>query len=162
MLAIDTTRYSLLELEGVGYLLPGHEVSHIGLRESIVRSADTSTGILGHLPLPQKELPLYAPNSRLRLQDFLPEERRFVACLNNGREEIALACGTIRPFPPSDEHLRQPLPIAQALRGSPLGGLMLDGERLYFLTDTTALIAYLTTQPIDMHEPESTSLAAER
>lgn len=161
MLTIDTTRFSLLELEGFGYLLPGHEVSHIALRDTIVRAADTTSGIIGHLPLQQKELPLYVPNGRLRLLDYLPEERRFVACLNSHGAQIAVACDAIRPFIPGSDHLRQPLPVAQALHNSPLRELLLDGERIYFLTDTAALITHLSTQSVDLHEPESTRLAAE-
>ena len=160
MLTINTTRYSLLELGEYGYLVPGHEVSHIALRETIVRTADTTSGIIGHLLFQDNELPIYAPNSRLSLLDYLPEERRFVACLNSGGEQIAVACDAVRPFTPSSEHLRQALPSAQAMHSSPLRELLLDGERLYYLTDTEALITHLSTQTVDLHEPESTSLAA--
>lgn len=161
MLTIDATRFSLLELEGFRYLLPGNEVSHIALRDTIVRAADTSSGVIGHLNLQENELPLYVPNGRLRLLDYLPEERRFVACLNSNGEQIAVACDAIRPFTPGNDHLRQPLPVAQALHNSPLRELLLDGEHLYFLTNTAALITHLSTQSVDLHEPESTRLATQ-
>lgn len=157
----EGTRYSLLEIDGYGFLLPAHEVDHIALRETIVRAADTSSGVLGHVPLHESELPLYAPNGRLRLLDYLPEERRFVACLVSGGKAVAVACDAIRPFTPSNEHLRQPFPVMQLLADSPLTELLLDDERLYFVTKTDALIHFLSTQPLDLHEPESTSLVAE-
>lgn len=159
---IEGTHYSLMEIDSFGFLLPGREVTHIGLRETIIRAADTSSGILGHVPVQQMKLPLYVPSGRLRLLDHLPEERRFAACLRSGKDELAIACDAISPFEPSANHLRQPLPVAQALSNSPLKELLFDDERLYFVTDTRALFFYLSTQPIDLYEPESTSLVAER
>ncbi|HEY0721090.1 MAG TPA: hypothetical protein VGE50_07545 [Gammaproteobacteria bacterium] len=161
MLSIEGSRYSLMEIDNYGFLLPGREVIHIGLRETIVRAADTSGGIIGHVPVQLAQLPLYVPSGRLGLLDYLPEERRFAACLSSGAKEVAIACDAIRPFTPSANHLRQPLPTVQAVRNSPLKELLLDEQRLYFVTDTLALFAYLSTQPIDIYEPESTSLVAE-
>ncbi len=160
MLRIEGSHFSLVEIDNYGFLLPAREVIHIGLRETIVRAADTSSGILGHVPMQMVQLPLYVPSGRLSLLDHLPEERRFAACLSSGGKEIAIACDSLRPLAPSASHLRQPLPTAQALRNSPLKELLLDEQRLYFVTDTLALFAYLSTQPIDIYEPESTSLVA--
>lgn len=161
MLTIEGSHYSLLEIDNFAFLLPGREVIHIGLRDTIIRAADTSAGILGHVPVQQAQFPLYVPSGSLRLLDHLPEERRFAACLSSGGKEVAIACDAIRPFAPSANHLRQPLPVAQALRNSPLKELLLDQQRLYFVSDTMALLTYLSTQPIDIYEPESTSLVAE-
>lgn len=161
MLSLEGSRYSLIEIDNYGFLLPGREVIHIGLRDTIARAADITGGVLGHVPVQLAQLPLYVPNGRLGLLDYLPEERRFAACLSSGTKEIAIACDAIRPFAPSANHLRQPLHAVQAVPNTPIKELLLDEQRLYFVTDTLALFAYLSTQPIDIYEPESTSLVAE-
>lgn len=162
MHTLEGSSYSLMEIDGVGFLLPGREVSHIGTRDTIVRSPDTSRGVIGHITTKQGQLPLYVPNGPLRLYDYLPEERRFVVGLKGVWRELAIACDSIHPFTPRDVTLRQPLPTALAMQGTPLKELLLDGERLYFITDAESLIDYLSNLPVDIHEPESSSLAAER
>lgn len=162
MRAIEPSHFSLLEIDGTGFLVAASEVTHVALRSDIVRAADPSSGVFGHVALQHTELPLYVLDGRLHLLDHLPGERRVVVCLRAGMREFALACDAVSPFAPAANHRRQPLPIAQAVSDTPINELLLADERLYFATDTMTLSSYLATQTVGPYEPESTSLAAER
>lgn len=137
---MSSVAYANLTIDGQSLLLPQIDLLHIELVTNIQphsgKSGDEGSGFV---EFDEQQWPVFTLSHDLLPLDTLPEQRRLVACIQNGNQPFALACDTVTTLQFSPGAIFEELPEVMRNEKAPIQALLYNQGMLHFLTNADAL-----------------------
>ena len=143
--AVTTGRYAVLTMDTLGLLIPQHQVHALEPGFDVQRSDGDE---VGWITVTGTDSPVYCLSEDLRPIREVPAGRHICVLLDIGARLIGVLCDQVVMLEQAGLQIL-PLPGCMRTPGTPLHGLVLNGERVLCLTSADDLLACVSEQDLD-------------
>ena len=145
---VTTGRYAVLTMDNLDLLIPQHQVHALEPGVDVRRSEGEEVGWIAVAGSPS---PVYCLSEDLRPLREVPAGRRICVLLDLGPRLFGVLCDQVVMLDRAGIEVL-PLPACMRTPGTPLQGLVLQGERVLCVTSAQDLLACVGRQDLD--EPQ--------
>lgn len=144
------TRYALLTMDGLQLLMPQNQVHAL---EPSFDVQYPDTGGVGWITVAGLRSPVYCLSEDLKPLRKTPASRPICVLLDGGAGLFGVLCDEVTMFE-QDEPNIAPLPACMRTPGTPLRGVVLDGEQVLCVGSADGLLPGMGDQQEPVAEPD--------
>ena len=142
-------RYTVLYLDELALVVPQHEVRTL---EPAFDVTHPEGGEVGSIAVAGTNWPVYCLSEDLRPIRVAPAERRICVLLESSAGLLGVLCDEVVMLE-QDEWQTLPLPECMHTPDTPIGGMLLQGDRALCVTSVAGLLACIGQQQGPAAEP---------